>query len=63
MFAQNLRSDDRFRPGDQVRLHWSAANAFGLDGDEDPLAGQIIDPELAARRRRSRDPRGGPRTC
>jgi spermidine/putrescine transport system ATP-binding protein len=47
VFAQNLRSDDRLRPGDQVRLHWSAANAFGLDGDEDPLAGQIIDPELA----------------
>jgi spermidine/putrescine transport system ATP-binding protein len=47
VFAQNLRSDDRLRPGDQVRLHWSAANAFGLDGDEDPHAGQIIDPELA----------------
>ena len=46
VFAQNLRSDDRFRPGDEVVLHWAAGNAFGLDGDEDPDAGRIIDPEL-----------------
>jgi spermidine/putrescine transport system ATP-binding protein len=48
VFAQNLRSDDRFRPGDEVMLHWSAANAFGLDGGEDPAAGVILDPELEA---------------
>jgi spermidine/putrescine transport system ATP-binding protein len=47
VFAQNLRSDDRLRPGDEVVLHWAAGNAFGLDGAEDPHAGQIIDPELA----------------
>ncbi len=46
VFSQNLRSGGAFRPGDEVLLHWEAANAFGLDGGEDPEAGRIIDPEL-----------------
>jgi spermidine/putrescine transport system ATP-binding protein len=46
VFAQNLHSDGRFDPGAEVLLHWSAGNAFGLDGEEDPDAGRIVDPEL-----------------
>jgi len=46
VFVQNLHSGDRFQPGASVMLHWAAANAFGLDGTEDPEAGRIIDPEL-----------------
>ena len=39
VFASNLRTDDRLRPGASVRLHWAPEHTFGLDAGSDPTAG------------------------
>jgi len=46
VFAQNLRLDERLRPGAPVVLQWEPANTFGLDAAQDIRSGAQVDPEL-----------------
>jgi spermidine/putrescine transport system ATP-binding protein len=43
VFEQNTGSRERFRPGDEVELHWRAQHTFLLDAAQDARAGSQLE--------------------